>query len=177
MVIFNEKQKDNLKDFGILIPISDSKSRKSMEFLLNNPFFLKHKDKWLITEINGTITKEDLLRVHSQEYVERLFSRELKEEIIKTYELIDDEGRYHRYDPSIATLDFSFLLENILKKVAGTFMCLKTALQNNTAQIPGFCFYFGGGMHHAKYNYGEGFCLVNDLVISKDGMDHRCRCA
>jgi acetoin utilization deacetylase AcuC-like enzyme len=29
-----------------------------------------------------------------------------------------------------------------------------------------FCFVFGGGMHHAKKDYGAGFCLVNDIVIA-----------
>ena len=29
-----------------------------------------------------------------------------------------------------------------------------------------FCFYLNGGMHHAHWNYGSGFCPVNDLVIT-----------
>ena len=35
-----------------------------------------------------------------------------------------------------------------------------TALKKN------FSFFFGGGMHHAKKNYGEGFCIINDIVIA-----------
>jgi acetoin utilization deacetylase AcuC-like enzyme len=30
----------------------------------------------------------------------------------------------------------------------------------------GFCFYFGGGMHHAQKDYGNGFCLLNDIAIA-----------
>jgi acetoin utilization deacetylase AcuC-like enzyme len=160
MIIFNDRQKDSLKEFGILIPISDSKSRKAIEYLVNQAGLKKSREKWLVTGINEKITKEDLLRSHSEEYINNLYSDKLKNEIIRTYELVDKYGNYHRYDPDLATLPFSFLRENVLNKVAGTVQCLRTALKC------GFCFYFGGGMHHAKFGYGEGFCLVNDIVIA-----------
>jgi acetoin utilization deacetylase AcuC-like enzyme len=52
------------------------------------------------------------------------------------------------------------LFERILWRAGGTIQCGRTALQN------GFCFYFGGGMHHAQKDRGAGFCLVNDLVVA-----------
>ena len=42
----------------------------------------------------------------------------------------------------------------------GTRMATEFALQNNIA------FNIAGGTHHAFYNRGEGFCLLNDQVIS-----------
>jgi acetoin utilization deacetylase AcuC-like enzyme len=160
MIIFNSSQKDNLQEFGIEIPISSSKTRKSMEFLSNHPILKNSINDWLLTEIKDVISKEDLLRVHSKQYIDRLYSSKLNEEIIKTYELIDKNGNYYRYNPANAVLPFSHLLKNVLNKAAGTVYCMRIALSSN------FCFYFGGGMHHAKYDYGEGFCVVNDLIIA-----------
>jgi acetoin utilization deacetylase AcuC-like enzyme len=30
----------------------------------------------------------------------------------------------------------------------------------------GFCFFLGGGMHHARRDGGIGFCLVNDIMVT-----------
>jgi acetoin utilization deacetylase AcuC-like enzyme len=117
-------------------------------------------DQWLTSSINETITRKDLLRVHSAEYVARLFSDKLEDEIIRTFELIDDNGRYYRYNPENATLPLTQLFDRLLFKVAGTVQCCRLALEKE------FCFTFGGGMHHAKRDYGEGFCMVNDIVIA-----------
>jgi acetoin utilization deacetylase AcuC-like enzyme len=38
--------------------------------------------------------------------------------------------------------------------------CCRAALQKQ------FCFYFGGGMHHAQYDSGNGFCIINDVVLA-----------
>jgi acetoin utilization deacetylase AcuC-like enzyme len=46
----------------------------------------------------------------------------------------------------------------------GTYTACEIAL--NKAESNGFCFYLGGGQHHASYKKGMGFCLLNDLVIS-----------
>jgi acetoin utilization deacetylase AcuC-like enzyme len=57
-------------------------------------------------------------------------------------------------------LPLTQLFDRILFKVAGTVQCCRIALEND------FCFSFGGGMHHAKRDYGAGFCLLNDVVIA-----------
>jgi acetoin utilization deacetylase AcuC-like enzyme len=98
--------------------------------------------------------------VHSAEYVTQLYSDQLEEEIIRTFELIDENGRFYRYNPDRATRPLSRLFGRILFKVAGTVQCCRVALEKS------FCFAFGGGMHHAKRDYGAGFCLVNDIVIA-----------
>jgi len=160
MVIYDKNQKHSLLEFGIEIPISNSTTLKTYQFLLNNQFLKKNIGKWLITDISEKITKDDLLRVHSKEYVEKLYSDKVDDEIIKTFELVDKNGNYNRYNPENAVLPLKSLFQDILGKVAGTYQSLKTALEY------GFCFYFAGGMHHAKDSYGEGFCLINDVVIA-----------
>jgi len=100
------------------------------------------------------------LRVHSAEYVERLHSPALEKEIIATFELIDTEGKYYRYTPESATRPLTDLFERILLKNAGTIQAARLALQH------GFCFSFTGGAHHAQRDFGNGFCLINDVVIA-----------
>jgi acetoin utilization deacetylase AcuC-like enzyme len=101
-----------------------------------------------------------LLRVHSADYVGRLYSDRLVDEIISTFELIDSDGRYYRYAPEQASRPLEELFERIRIKVAGSIQCARLA------KAHGFCFYFSGGMHHAHYDHGSGFCLINDIVIT-----------
>ena len=66
-------------------------------------------DHWHIQKIEEQITKEDLLRVHSREYVDKLYSAELEKEIIRTFELIDKQSNYYRYAPDTAMLPLTRL--------------------------------------------------------------------
>lgn len=160
MIIYDDRIKPSLIKYGIEIPISNSKSEKSFNYLASHPVLKKSIDRWHIKEIKESLTKEDLLRVHSKEYVERLYSDKLEDELIRAYELIDKNGKLCRYNPGSATQDLSGLFFEILQKASGTYQCALTALDKK------FCFFFGGGMHHAKREYGEGFCLINDIVIA-----------
>jgi acetoin utilization deacetylase AcuC-like enzyme len=160
MIIFDKNQKQSLHEFGIEIPVHDSRAINTFNKLKDHPQLGPQIKAWHIDTINETITRADLLRAHSKHFVENLFSDELEQEIIRTYELIDDEGRYHRYNPSNATLALIDMFDRILLKVAATVQCCKVALNS------GFCFSFGGGNHHAQHEYGAGFCLLNDIVIA-----------
>jgi acetoin utilization deacetylase AcuC-like enzyme len=160
-IIYDPRIKNGLIEFGIKIPVSNDKAKKAFEHLKAHPLLGRYIRDWHIEKVREKISKKDLLRVHSQEYVNKLFSDKLEQEIISTYELIDKNGNPYRYDPAGATLPLSDLFKfQTLKKAAGSYQCLKTAMKS------GFCFYFGGGSHHAKRDYGEGFCLVNDIVIA-----------
>jgi acetoin utilization deacetylase AcuC-like enzyme len=160
MLICNKKIRYNYLEYGIEIPISNSKQIKTIEYLENQPNLKNHINKFIIKKLTEKITKKDLLRVHSKDYVKKLYSKDLEKELIRSYELIDENGNYNRYNPKKATRPLKKLFKNILIKVSGTYQCCLTALDKN------FCFFFGGGMHHAKKNYGEGFCIVNDIVIA-----------
>lgn len=52
------------------------------------------------------------------------------------------------------------LLTRTLTSAGGTFETVKTALRS------GIAIHFSGGYHHAHYDWGSGFCLINDLAIS-----------
>jgi acetoin utilization deacetylase AcuC-like enzyme len=160
MIIFDDNQRESLIDFGIEIPISKSRTEATFEFLKSHKTLGPMIKQWHIPKIEEQITRADLMRVHSKEYVAKLFSDELENEIIKTYELIDKEGNYYRYNPDKAVKPLTQRFEGVLKTVAGTVQCCRVALETN------FCFAFSGGNHHAQHGYGNGFCMLNDIVIA-----------
>jgi acetoin utilization deacetylase AcuC-like enzyme len=160
MIIYDKSLKEGLAEFGIEIPLSHNRAATAFKKLERHPILEARRKQWHIDRINESITRKDLLRAHSDAYVNRLYSDRLEDEIIRTFELIDERGRFYRYDPDKATHPLTGLFDRLLLKAAGTVQCCRTALEND------FCLSFGGGMHHAKRDYGAGFCLVNDIVIA-----------
>jgi len=160
VILYDPRQPHSLLEFGIEIPVMDSRASETFARLSSHPQLGSQRGSWHFDTIQERITREDLLRVHSADYVDRLFSDGLEAEITRTYELINPNGDYHRFNPAGARLPLTALFERILRRAAGTIQCGRTALER------GFCFYFGGGMHHAQMDHGAGFCLVNDLVIA-----------
>ena len=160
MILYDPHIPASLIEFGIQIPIRDSRSIKTFQALLDDPKLKAQQKHWHQDRIVEVLTREDLLRVHSAEYVQRLYSAALEQEIISTFELIDAEGKYYRYTPETATRPLTDLFERLLLKVAGTVQASRLALQH------GFCFFFAGGAHHAQHDFGNGFCLINDVVIA-----------
>jgi acetoin utilization deacetylase AcuC-like enzyme len=160
MILYEENRNKGLLEFGIQIPVLASRAVKAFEFLKSHELLGPRIDQWHIRKIDEPITKEDLLRVHSREYVAKLYSAELEKEIIRTFELIDEQGNYYRYAPDTAKLPLTHLFDRTLATVASTVQCCRVALDKN------FCFAFNGGMHHAQQNHGAGFCPINDIVIA-----------
>jgi acetoin utilization deacetylase AcuC-like enzyme len=160
MIIYDKRLREGLVEFGIEIPMHHSRAATTFENLRHHKLLGPQINRWHIKKVNEVITRKDLLRVHSKDYVARLYSPRLEDEIIRTFELIDDQGRYYRYQPDKATAPLAHLFDRLLFKAAGTVQCCRVALEKE------FCYSFGGGMHHAKRDYGAGFCLVNDIVIA-----------
>ena len=145
-------------DYGIEIPVMDD--RASTVFLN-----LKAVDQSLEVfdpKIIPQITKADLLLAHNEDFVDRIFGTysELEHEMMTCFELVDANGKYHRYNPNNAKKDFTYALNIILKQTGMTYFSAKQALAD------GFSFFLGGGMHHAMSFGGRGFCLINDIVIT-----------
>jgi len=171
MILYDENQNEGLLEFGIQIPVLASRAVKAFEFLKSHELLGPKISQWHIQKIDGQITKEDLLRVHSRDYIEKLYSAELEQEIIRTFELIGEQGDYYRYAPDTATLPLTDLFDRTLTTVASTAQCCRVAIDKS------FCFAFRGGMHHAQDAYGAGFCPINDIVIAirKLQAEHRIR--
>ena len=160
MILYDPQLTIEMYPYGIQIPVKDSRARKTFEHLRSHDRLGMLVEKWHHNKISARLTIEDLERVHAPEYVQRLFSDGLEDELVRTYELIDVQGNYNRYDPDSATHPLTDMRQWILTKAAGTYQTCRTALKK------GFCFYFAGGMHHAQQGAGGGFCLINDIVIA-----------
>ena len=160
MILYDPNMTIEMFRYGIQIPVKDSRARRTFEHLTSHSRLTALQDRWHRSDLTETLMVEDLERAHSPDYVKRLFSSELETELVRTYELIDTQGRYHRYDPDSASRPLKDMREWILAKAAGTYQASRLALET------GFCFYFAGGMHHAQYHHGSGFCLINDIVIA-----------
>ncbi|CAB1064726.1 hypothetical protein D1BOALGB6SA_9523 [Olavius sp. associated proteobacterium Delta 1] len=160
MILFEENLNEGFLEFGIEIPVLASRAVKTFEFLKSHQILGPQIDRWHIAKIDEQISKADLLRVHSNRYVEKLYSAGLEQEIIRTFELIDEQGNYYRYNPDNATLPLSRMFDRTVTTVASTVQCCRLALDHN------FCFAFRGGMHHGQKDFGKGFCMLNDIVVA-----------
>ena len=65
MIIYDKNLKEGLAEFGIEIPIHHSRAARTFEKLKGHKILGPKIDQWFISSINETITRKDLLRVHS----------------------------------------------------------------------------------------------------------------
>lgn len=157
--IFYHPQNDLiLSDYGIEIPVAGDRALKVFESIKDINPHLQTFDLNLLPKITST----DLLRVHNEDYVSRLYGSEaeLLSELMSCFELVNADGSFNRYNPIKATKKLSDAFGIILKRIAMTYASSKSALEN------GFSYHLGGGMHHAMSFGGRGFGLLNDIVIS-----------
>ena len=96
------------------------------------------------------ITDEELLIVHSKEYLKSLKRSAVIEEIV--------EIPFIKYVPNF------ILQKGIINPMRfatmGTIIGLRLALEH------GWAINLSGGYHHAKSNHGEGFCFFADIPLS-----------
>ena len=87
---------------------------------------------------------EDLLRVHTPEWVGKLENGTLTASDIMKLEV--------PYSPELA--------EAVWLAAGGTILAGQLALRD------GFASNLTGGFHHAHANHGEGFCAINDVAVA-----------
>ncbi|MBK9977447.1 MAG: histone deacetylase [Gemmatimonadetes bacterium] len=90
------------------------------------------------------VTRAQLLRVHTPEYVDRLTSGTMTA-------------------AEVRRLGFPWspdLVERSLRAVGGTCEAVRTALELGVAMN------LAGGTHHAFAGHGEGFCVFNDVAVA-----------
>jgi acetoin utilization deacetylase AcuC-like enzyme len=92
----------------------------------------------------GPADDEDILRVHSLDYVERAHALTLTAEEVQRLEL--------PLTSAIVAVASAF--------VDGTIRASCHAVRD------GACVHLGGGLHHAFPAYGTGFCMFNDIAVS-----------
>jgi acetoin utilization deacetylase AcuC-like enzyme len=153
-----------LAEFGIEIPVLDTRATRTLDELQAHPTIGRRVTRNLITSRGEALRREDLLRAHDPAYIERLANGDRIGALYEAYELLDEQGNYQRYSPAHAHYPLEELYEVMLTRASGTLHCMREALG------AGFCFYFGGGFHHAHYDFGHGFCPINDVVIAARKM-------
>ena len=87
---------------------------------------------------------DDLLRVHTQDWVNKLKTGTLTASEIMKLEI--------PYSPELA--------EAVLLAAGGTILAGQLALRD------GFASNLSGGFHHAYASHGEGFCALNDVAVA-----------
>jgi acetoin utilization deacetylase AcuC-like enzyme len=87
---------------------------------------------------------EDVLRVHSAEYVRKLRTGHLSASELMRLEI--------PYSPET--------VEAFWLAAGGSILAAQRALSD------GFGVNIGGGFHHAHADHGEGFCVLNDVAIA-----------
>jgi acetoin utilization deacetylase AcuC-like enzyme len=169
MILYKPSMALNMNDYGISIPIRADKHKMVYDALKAGVLKDIPEALWLRgPEYFAEITREDLLRVHSPGYVERLFTPgEVDKEVITAYELSTPNDDVKRWDPSKQVRPLKDFVTHSLITAGGTYTCCLTALEkNNQSRQTGFAFFLGGGNHHAQRDYGNGFCIINDIVVS-----------
>ena len=89
-------------------------------------------------------TDEDVLRVHTSEYVRKI-----------------KEGRFSAPEALLLEIPFSPALAQGTWLTAGADI-----VAGRRARTDGCAIVIGGGFHHAFPDHGEGFCLINDVAIA-----------
>jgi len=89
-------------------------------------------------------SKEDLLRVHEESYVDLIFR------------LAEEDKPY-----DIETPVSKEILEAALLVVGGAIACGESIYEGNAKRGISL----GGGYHHAGRSYGGGFCVFNDVAV------------
>ncbi len=93
---------------------------------------------------------EDLLRVHTPEWVTKLKTGTLTASDIMKLEI--------PYSPE--------LREAVWLAAGGSILAAQSALR------AGFACNIGGGFHHAYPNHGEGFCAIHDVAVAIRRLQH-----
>ena len=89
-------------------------------------------------------SKEDLLRIHEEGYVNLIFR-------------LAEEGKPYDIETPVS----QEILEAALLIVGGAIQCGKSIFEEKAKRTISL----GGGYHHAGRNYGGGFCLFNDIAV------------
>ena len=182
MILYDPAALVHYRDYGIMLPIPPDRGKQALDFLNAHGMC----GAFPILDINTAqsrlglkgpaLGRKDLERVHSVKYTGELYGEGLQTALLNTFELIDARGRPNRYEPDRAIRPLSDMFQTLIAQAGGTYLAcllalagddLPNAVWQNAASMPrNFCYYLGGGMHHARYDAGSGFCLINDVAAA-----------
>ncbi len=149
--------------FGIKIPALDSRKTRTLDSLTTHPELAERKSEWYREGIDILLSREDLSLAHSRDYIDGFFNEKVNHQLITAYELVNKDGSYNRWVPEDAEKPLRYMMPQLLKMISGAYNAGRIALES------GFCHFLGGGTHHGHWDFGHGFCPLNDsaLAVSK----------
>ncbi len=154
MFIYNHNYRLSLLEYGISIPICDSRLDNIYNHIKSNSLPIEFLDEGNLENIFQLFTY-----AHHHEYITTLMENP-ERTVTETFELIKDNGSYNRFDPLNAKRKLAYLTHPFFLQTLGTLRACEIALSK------GIAYNLGGGFHHAMNDCGRGFCLINDLVIA-----------
>ena len=112
-----------------------------------------------------TAAKEDVLLVHTKDYVERVLEQKLTREEARTIGFPmseDSDGYSSTFLSADETKRGQQHVTRSLASTGGTIACTRNVLEH------GFMWagQLAGGTHHAFAGHGEGFCVFNDIACA-----------
>lgn len=146
MLVYSPRYNTDLTSFGIDKPFALDRGQKVLDALAaeyGKPAAYEHPDP---------ISDEDVLRVHTSEYLATLNNPATWLEIM--------EFKSTEYFPDRAIHPLNELLDDIKLKCGGTLRAAELALQHGLAAN------LGGGYHHAFPDQGRGYCVLHDIAIA-----------
>ena len=106
----------------------------------------------IVFQMPSAIERQDILRAHCPDYVQRFLSGTLSEK----------EARRIGLRPWTDKI-----IDRTLILTGGTLEATQHAWKHKIAG------HLAGGTHHAYYDYGSGYCIFNDLAIGARWLQSR----
>ena len=103
MIVYDPQHQFSLLEFGIQIPVMNSRASRTFANLSSHPLLGPRADDWHLHRDGDHLAAKDLERVHDAAYVQKLFSEQLEEEIVNTFELVD--GRFRQLEVRAVALE------------------------------------------------------------------------
>ncbi len=91
-IVYNLNALHNFQDYGISIPLLNTRVQNTLDYF---------KDSInLIESEYPNISITDLALAHDKDFINKVLSNP-EAVVLETYELVDNEGNYNRYDPNL----------------------------------------------------------------------------
>lgn len=150
-------------DFGEGHPFRGSRYELFKKFL-NDSFPVEGKYDLLETE---PASDDELLKICSQEYID--FTRHYFNPSDTSSQITGSFSRFHSADN--IPREHHGRLEEAARLIIGQS---KQACDLVSSGEYRKVISIGGGLHHAKSNYGEGFCIYNDVAFCGRYLSQKC---
>lgn len=161
-VLFTPTHSLNIKDCGILVPKFHLRAQQIVS-ALNDRFGSLAQSDWLIERAFAPLSFNGIqLGGHNPSYIAqcRAGGEAATRAVEVAYELREEDGSYNRYVPTEAVRPLTDLIDDERCVASASLAAMEHALTHK------FCYYLGGGWHHAMTFGGRGFCIFNDIVVA-----------